>query len=339
MAKSTTLKKTDFQPGVGIGTAALTVTRPQLREADPARDLPIPDWPLRFDEETGKPLNNPTKQIEWAYKIEHAQLTGFATRAVWIHLCYRANHTGWCVPSVARMAKELGGTKEAKRTVRKALKQLVAGKWIVMTERAGTSNTYQIHPRFMAGTMRNEASTILTSEKLGGSLMTPKDFKDFIRLKALPATAISDKTKKAEKLKPPKPARTMSDAELTTHCNNLKISTKGKTRWELEREIALINEPAKPSEGGVRLDEVLGALDELVILGRMVEGVAGLERTGVVRFPIVTQRRLGFAMEKGARVGHRSGHVVVVLALDADEVEEVALAARYVVSPCPPQGA
>ena len=51
----------------------------------------------------------------------------------------------------------------------------------------------------------------------------------------------------------------------------------------------------------------------------------------------MTQRRLGFAMEEGARGGHRSGHVVVVLALDADEVEEVALAARYVVSPCPPQ--
>ena len=104
-------------------------------------------------------------------------------------------------------------------------------------------------------------------------------------------------------------------------------------------QVLRLKESVGVLEGGVRLDEVLGALDELVILGRMVEGVAGLERALVVRFPIVTQRRLGFAMEEGVRGGHRSGHVVVVLALDVDDVEEVALAARYVVSPRPLQGA
>ena len=53
-------------------------------------------------------------------------------------------------------------------------------------------------------------------------------------------------------------------------------------------EVLRIKERVGVLEGGVRLDEVLGAPDELVILGRMVEGVAGLERTLVVRFPIVT---------------------------------------------------
>ena len=110
-------------------------------------------------------------------------------------------------------------------------------------------------------------------------------------------------------------------------------------RGEALLEVLRIKERVGVLEGGVRLDEVLGAPDELVILGRMVEGVAGCERALVVRFPIVAQRRLGFAMEEGVRRLHRSGHVVEVRAFDADDVEEVALAARYVVSPRPLQGA
>ena len=44
-------------------------------------------------------------------------------------------------------------------------------------------------------------------------------------------------------------------------------------------------------------------------------------------------------LEEGASRGHRGGEVVVVLALDADEVEEVALAARRFVLPRAPFGA
>ena len=43
-------------------------------------------------------------------------------------------------------------------------------------------------------------------------------------------------------------------------------------------QVLRLKERVGVSEGGVRLDEVLGAPDELVILGRMVKGVAGLER-------------------------------------------------------------
>ena len=46
---------------------------------------------------------------------------------------------------------------------------------------------------------------------------------------------------------------------------------------------------------------------------------------------------LGF--EEGASRGHRGGEVVLVFALDADEVEEVALPARGLVRPGAPFGA
>ena len=46
---------------------------------------------------------------------------------------------------------------------------------------------------------------------------------------------------------------------------------------------------------------------------------------------------LGF--EEGVACGHRGGEVVVVLAREADEVEEVALATRHFVLPGTPFGA
>ena len=55
----------------------------------------------------------------------------------------------------------------------------------------------------------------------------------------------------------------------------------------------------------------------------------GIELTA--RFPL--------GLEEGAACGHRGGEVVLVFALDADEVEEVALAARCLVRPGAPFGA
>ena len=46
-----------------------------------------------------------------------------------------------------------------------------------------------------------------------------------------------------------------------------------------------------------------------------------------------------FALEKGARRGHRYGDVVVLVASAVDDIEQVALLARCFVLPRPPRGA
>ena len=67
--------------------------------------------------------------------------------------------------------------------------------------------------------------------------------------------------------------------------------------------------------------------------------VAPAQRLGVGR-ELGGELALGFGLglEKGAPRRHRCGDAVVVLAVEADEVEQVALAARCFVLPCPARG-
>ena len=68
--------------------------------------------------------------------------------------------------------------------------------------------------------------------------------------------------------------------------------------------------------------------------------VALAQRLGVgLELGVELALDFGLGLEKGAPRRHRCGDAVVVLAADADEVEQVALAARYFVLPCPARGA